>query len=58
MSPGTVGRPPLEDEDRRSAVLKIRLNEEELDALEAAAVKREQPVSTWARDVLLRAAKR
>ena len=49
------GRPPKPDADRKSAELRIRLTEEERETLDNAAGEK---TSTWARDVLLRAAKR
>ena len=49
------GRPPKPDDERKSAQLRIRLTEEEREALDQAAGGK---TSTWARDVLLKAAKR
>lgn len=49
------GRPPKPPEERKSAELRIRLTAEEREALDRAAGEN---TSTWARDVLLRAAKR
>jgi hypothetical protein len=49
------GRPPKPPEDRKAAELRIRLTEAQRAALDAAAG---QDTSTWAREVLLRAAKR
>jgi hypothetical protein len=49
------GRPPKPDEDRRSAELRIRLTDEEREKLDDAAGGK---TSTWARDVLLKAAAR
>jgi hypothetical protein len=49
------GRPPKPPEERKSAELRIRLTEAQRATLDAAAG---QDTSTWARDVLLRAAKR
>ena len=49
------GRPPKPDEERRSAELRIRLTEDERAALDNAAGEN---TSTWARDVLLKAAAR
>jgi len=49
------GRPPKPDEDRRSAELRIRLTDEERERLDDAAGGK---TSTWARDVLLKAAAR
>ena len=49
------GRPKGPDELRRNNVLRIRLTDDERRQLDAAAG---DSTSTWARDVLLRAAKR
>jgi hypothetical protein len=49
------GRPPKPDEDRRSAELRIRLTDDEREKLDEAAGGQ---TSTWARDVLLKAAAR
>lgn len=52
---GSRGRPPKPPEERKAAELRIRLTEAQRAELDAAAG---QDTSTWARDVLLRAAKR
>ena len=49
------GRPPKPPEERKAAELRIRLTEGQRAELDAAAG---QDTSTWAREVLLRAAKR
>lgn len=49
------GRPPKPPEERKAAELRIRLTEAQRAELDAAAG---QDTSTWAREVLLRAAKR
>lgn len=49
------GRPFKPDEDRRTAELRIRLTDDERELLDAAA---DGKTSTWARNILLRAAKR
>jgi len=49
------GRPEKPPEERKTAELRIRLTEAQRSELDDAA---EQDTSTWARDVLLRAAKR
>ncbi|MEX0700987.1 MAG: hypothetical protein WD069_02720 [Planctomycetales bacterium] len=49
------GRPHKPPEDRKSAELRIRLTGAERAELDAAA---EGGTSTWARDVLLKAARR
>jgi len=51
MNPRT-GRPPLPEDQRRTATLMIRLTAAERDVIKAAGG------SEWARGVLLRAAKR
>ena len=50
-----MGRPPKPPGDRKDAELRIRLTEAEREELDRAAG---QDTSTWAREVLLRAAKR
>ena len=50
-----IGRPELPDEFRRDNVLRIRLAQDERVLLDRAA---NDKTSTWARDVLLKAAKR
>jgi hypothetical protein len=54
MSPER-GRPPKDPEDLKSAELRIRLTEAERAQLDAAAGDN---TSTWARELLLRAAAR
>ena len=49
------GRPHKPPEERKTAELRIRLTEAQRSELDDAAG---QDTSTWARDVLLRAAKR
>jgi hypothetical protein len=52
------GRPPKKAEDRHTSDIKIPLTEADKVAIwEAAEVAKEKPV-TWARNVLLKAAKR
>jgi hypothetical protein len=53
--PRERGRPPKSPDERKTAELRIRLTNEQREVLDAAA---EGDTSTWARDVLLRAAKR
>ena len=55
MTENERGRPPKADEDRKSAELRIRMTQEERELLDQAAVEK---TSTWARDVLVKAAKR
>ena len=49
------GRPPKADDERKDNVLRIRMTQEERELLDYAA---DGKTSTWARDVLVRAAKR
>lgn len=49
------GRPPKSDEERKSYMLRIRMTEEQKELLKEVAGDN---ISDWARDVLLRAAKR
>jgi CxxC motif-containing protein (DUF1111 family) len=49
------GRPPKADEERKSYMLRIRMTEQQREVLAEAAGGN---ISDWARDVLLRAAKR
>lgn len=49
------GRPPKPAEERKSYMLRIRMTEEQRDVLREVAGEN---ISDWARDVLLRAAKR
>ena len=50
------GRPPKPEDERRSVGILIKLTEDERDLLQRAAG--DEKTITWARDVLLRAAKR
>jgi hypothetical protein len=52
------GRPPKPADERKTASMKIPLTDEEKGAIELAAKARDAKPVTWARDVLLRAAKR
>ena len=49
------GRPPKADNERKDAELRIRTTQEERDLLDQVGGGK---TSTWARDVLVRAAKR
>jgi len=53
-----AGRPPKAPEDRRDRDMKIPLNESERQVIEDAAQADEAKPVTWARETLLRAAKR
>ena len=52
------GRPPKSPEDRKSTSIRIPLTEAEKEELELAAKSRKAKPITWARETLLRAAKR
>jgi hypothetical protein len=52
------GRPPKLAEERKTDSMKLPLTEEEKVAIERAAQADKAKPVTWARDVLLRAAKR
>jgi hypothetical protein len=53
-----MGRPPKAPEDRRTESMKLPLSSDEKEAIESAAAADETKPVTWAREVLLRAAKR
>jgi hypothetical protein len=55
MSTQRIGRPPKPAEERQTARLEIRMTPADLERIEQAANGK---TSTWARDVLVRAAKR
>lgn len=55
METNERGRPPKPDDERKSAQLRIRLTAEERAVLDRAAGGK---TSTWARETLLKAAKR
>lgn len=52
------GRPPKAPEDRRTEDIKIPLSEAEKQQIQSAAESDDAKPVTWARNVLLRAAKR
>jgi len=52
------GRPPKPEAERKTANMKIPLTDDEKEAIERAARDRDEKPVTWARTVLLRAAKR
>ena len=52
------GRPPKAPEERRTESMKLPLSADEKKAIERAAGADDAKPVTWARDVLLRAAKR
>lgn len=55
MTKNERGRPPKADDERKDAELRIRMTREERERMDQAA---DGKTSTWARDVLVRAAKR
>jgi hypothetical protein len=52
------GRPPKAPEDRKETSIRIPLTESEKEAIEQAAKAQDGKPITWAREVLMRAAKR
>lgn len=58
MATKKTGRPPGPPEQRRSYSLKVALNEAERETLESAAKVSEMEVSTWVREMALKAAQR
>lgn len=55
MKPKGRGRPPKPEEDRRTVRFEVRLTPAEVEDVKRAA---EGKTSTWARNVILKAAKR
>ena len=55
MEKKSRGRPPKPPEERQNARLEIRMTDDELSLIEKAASGK---TSTWAREALVRAAKR
>jgi uncharacterized protein (DUF1778 family) len=54
----TMGRPRLEDDERKDLGMTIRFTKEERERIDAAAKIAGKKTSTWARDLLLAAAKK
>jgi hypothetical protein len=52
------GRPQKQPSERKTASMKIPLTEQEKEAITQAALSGDAKPVTWARDILLRAAKR
>ncbi len=52
-----MGRKPLSDVAKTDTTLRIRLTESERAELDSAATATGSPTSTWARDLLLTAAR-
>ena len=48
-----LGRPTMEKEDRMSAVLGIRMTEDELKTVRGAAEDEGKTVTSWAREILV-----
>ena len=55
MDKNERGRPPKADDERKDNVLRIRMTKDERESLDQAA---DGKTSSWARDVLLKAARR
>jgi hypothetical protein len=55
---GMRGRPPKPPEERKTANMKIPLADDEKELIEKAARASDAKPVTWAREILLRAAKR
>ena len=55
---GSHGRPLMESHERRDAILRVRIRQDELELLESAAESSDQSLSAWVREVLVRAARR
>lgn len=56
--PARRGRPSLPKEDRRTTSFRVRVNAEELDLIRRAAGLRGRSPGRWAREAILREAKR
>ena len=55
MDKNERGRPPKADDERKDNALRIRMTKDERESLDQAA---DGKTSSWARDVLLKAARR
>jgi hypothetical protein len=53
-----MGRPPKDPEDRRTKMVSVPLTEAEREEVDAAADAAGVKIAAWARDVLLRAARK
>lgn len=58
MKTPTRGRPPKDPEDRRVESMKLPLTADEKSLIQSAATLSDAKPVTWARDVLLREAKK
>lgn len=52
-----MGRKPLSGKRKSDRPLRIRLTDEERDVLDQAAAKVDKSTATWARELLLKAAR-
>lgn len=52
------GRPKLVADERRTHIKQVRLNNEELEAVEAAAHQKGKVLGEWMREILLAASKK
>jgi hypothetical protein len=50
-----IGRPPLADGKAKEVIFTMRLNQEERDAIVAAAERAGKPIRQWARETLVAA---
>jgi hypothetical protein len=53
-----MGRPPIDENLRRTWRVAVTVNRSELDTISAAAAADDQTVSDWSRDILLKAAEK
>ena len=58
MCMATMGRPPLPDEQRKVHTFRIRMTDEDREQINRAAESQGEAASEWARQILLKAAKR
>ncbi len=54
MKKNRMGRPPLPPDEVRSVILRVRMTEDDLHRLQAAAERADQPLSTVALAILRR----
>ena len=53
-----MGRPPLPTEERKAHMLRIRMTDDDREQINQAAETEGESASEWARQILLKAAKR
>lgn len=53
-----TGRPPLPDTERKAHMFRIRMTQAERDEIDRAAEANSEASSEWARQVLLKAARK